>query len=65
MTDIAGVCARAETGAPCTHVMALRKATLDWLVHDGIQRHPLTSSGGLIVAALLLIQWICKLRRRG
>lgn len=46
----------------CEHVEPLQKATLDWLLHDVIQHHPLTSSGGLIAGAFLLFQTIQKLR---
>lgn len=44
----------------CSHVKILQKATVDWLVHDVMQRHPFSSSGGFIIAAFLLCHWFRK-----
>ena len=39
----------------CQHVEALHKAALDWLFHDVIGKHPVASSGGGILMALIAL----------
>lgn len=50
------------TGQECQHVEALHKAAIDWLFHDVIGKHPVASSGGGILMALIALMAAFKRR---